>query len=100
MPNVSGKKFAYTPEGKLAAKKYAAKTAAKKKATKPSMTKARRPLRPMSNSAATMRPGSETLYNMDLGKVYNDAAKRGTRKRQPMPGMSRRFVGRSNRVST
>lgn len=105
MPNVSGKKFPYTKAGKKAAADYAKKIRpgvpkiAKK--IKPVRKAAMKP-RPTGNSAVAPRSmgRNETLYNMDFGKVYGDASKSGMRRRPPMPGVTRRRINYSGRVST
>jgi hypothetical protein len=102
MPNVDGKKFPYTKAGM----KAAAQARKKIKPGVPSFKKKIKPkkkLSPMSKgfgSAMAKMPKSETLYNMDFNKMYSNAAKKGMRRRPPMPGMTRRYIGRSNRVST
>jgi hypothetical protein len=96
MPNIDGKKFPYTQAGKKAAAAYKKKIKPLKKAA----AAPKKRIRPVSNSVASQRPSSETLYNMDFGKVYSDAAKTGMRKRAPMPGVTRRRMNYSGRVST
>lgn len=110
MPNVDGKKFPYTKAGMKAAAKYKKKIkpgvpsfAQKMKPTgkiKKQAPKGKSYVKATSNSVTSQQPRSETLYNMDFNKMYGDAGKRGMRRRQPMPGLTRRYIGRSNRVST